>query len=480
MKKLVYKLFSLVFIAGVYTSCDDSLDQIPFDNLSSDTAFITAADFENGIRGVYSGLTAAGYYGSSDAGSLISFPDVISDNVTLAQRGRRSKQYLHEFQYLPSATMTGFYINAYSVIFRANNILFQLDDFNGESKANIAAEARALRAMAHFDLVRTFGKIPTQAADANGSLGVAYVTEPDPLIEPARNTVGEVYQNIVNDLTFAAANINTDNEVGRMSRDAVNVLLSRVYLYMGQWQNAINAANNVSTPIAPRSTVPGIWQDTEDAGVVFKIPVEETIFPNFNIGVTWSQGNVTTLIPEYVVAFDFYNLFSDDDIRKEAYTMQGSNTSNQTTLQFNAIKKLFGRPGEFNGKVDIKSLRAEEALLNKAEAQFELGQTAQALTTLNQLRDQRYTSYTGGETGNALRDAIRLERRLEFAFEYQRFFDLKRWGLSIQRGGFGDLADGTGTPSENQTLQAGDIKFQLPFSSTSLDLNPNLVQNPGY
>lgn len=477
MKKLVYKIFSLVFIAGVLSSCESELDQIPFDELSSDTAFITAADFENGIRGVYSGLTAAGYYGSSDAGSLLSFPDVISDNTTLAQRGRRSKSILHEFQYLPSQTIRGFYANAYTVIFRANNILFHIEDFNGDNKANITAEARALRAMAHFDLVRTFGKIPTQSVDANGSLGVAYLTEVDPLIEPSRNTVGEVYELILADLTFAAANINADNDEGRMSRDAVNVLLSRVYLYMGQWQNAINAANNVTTPIAPRNSVVGVWEDTSQAGLVFYIPNEATVI-NLNIGVTWSQGGLTSLIPEYVVSYEFFTKFSDDDIRKEAYTMPAAN--NASGMQFNAIKKLFGRPGQSNGLVDFKILRAEEALLNKAEAQYELGQTAQALTTLNQLRDQRYTSYVGGETGTALRDAIRLERRLEFAFEYQRFFDIKRWGLPIQRGAFGDLADGSGTPSENLTLPAGDIRFQLPLSTTSLDLNPNLVQNPGY
>jgi starch-binding outer membrane protein, SusD/RagB family len=477
MKKLVYKIFSLVFIAGVMTSCESELDQIPFDNLSSDTAFITAADFENGIRGVYSGLTAAGYYGSSDAGSLLSFPDVISDNSTIAQRGRRTKRILHEFEYLPSQTIRGFYANAYTVIFRANNLLFYLEDFNGDNKANITAEARALRAMAHFDLVRTFGKIPTQSADANGSLGVAYLTEPEPLIEPSRITVGEVYEKIVEDLTFAVANINTNNPEGRMSRDAVNVLLSRVYLYMGQWQNAIDAANNVTTPIAPRNSVVDVWEDTSQAGLVFYIPNEATVL-NLNIGVTWSQGGLTNLIPEYVVSFDFYNSFSNDDIRKDAYTMPAAN--NASGMQFNAIKKLFGRPGQTNGLVDFKILRAEEALLNKAEAQFELGQTAQALITLNQLRDQRYTAYVGGEVGTALRDAIRLERRFEFAFEYQRFFDLKRWGLSIQRGGFGDLADGSGTPSESQALPAGDIRFQLPFSTTSLDLNPNLVQNPGY
>lgn len=79
-----------------------------------------------------------------------------------------------------------------------------------------------------------------------------------------------------------------------------------------------------------------------------------------------------------------------------------------------------------------------------------------------------------------MRDAIRLERRLEFAFEYQRFFDIKRYGQAVNRSNAGDLADGSGTPSETLLLQAGNFKFQLPISQGSLNQNPNLRQNPGY
>lgn len=477
MKKLINKIAILVLAVTGFTSCEKELDQLPFDEFATPNAFVTADDFENGIRGVYSALTRAGYYGSSDAGSMLSFPDVISDNVTLTTRGRQTKQVLHDFEYLPSQTLRGLYQDAYTVIFRANNLLSYSADYQGDNKANIEAEAKALRAMAHFDLVRTFGKIPTQSGDANESLGVAYLVEADPLVEPTRETVGAVYQKIITDLTEAAAGINATNPPGRMGRDAVNVLLSRAYLYMGQWQNAIDAANNVSTSIAPRASVPGIWEDTNQDGLVFYIPNEATVL-NLNIGVTWSQGNLTTLIPEYAVSFEFFQKFQEEDIRKEAYIFLGANNANG--LQWNAIKKLFGRPGQSNGLVDIKILRAEEALLNKAEAQFELGQTAQALATLNVLRNQRYTTFAGGETGNALRDAIRLERRLEYAFEYQRFFDLKRWGLPIQRGSFGDLADGSGTPSNELFLEAGSFKFQLPLATESLDQNPNLQQNPGY
>ena len=133
-----------------------------------------------------------------------------------------------------------------------------------------------------------------------------------------------------------------------------------------------------------------------------------------------------------------------------------------------------------NGQVDYKFFRAAEAQLNKAEALFNLGNEPAARQALDAVRTKRYLTPPSGETGTALRDAIRLERRLEFAFEYQRFLDLKRWGLPVQRTAAGDEADGSGTPSEVLTLPAGSNKFQLPMALESLDANPNLVQNPGY
>src|SRR5690606_34803514 len=307
-------------------------------------------------------------------------------------------------------------------------ILANIENFEGENKANIEAEAKALRALAHFNVVSFFGKIPTQSGDANGSLGIAYMTEPDPLAEPARETVGAVYDKIAQDLSEAAAGINDSNGAGRMGKDAVNTLLSRVYLYMGQWQNAVNAANAVSASVASRDDVPGVWIDENQSGLLFYIPNALPVL-GISVGVTWSQGGLTNLIPEYVVSYDFYNSFANDDIRKEAYTMQAANNSDG--LQFNAIKKLFGRAGQTNGQVDIKILRAAEAYMNKAEALFNLGQESAARTALDVVRTKRYTTPPSGETGTALRDAIRLERRFEFAFESQRFFDLKRWGLSV-------------------------------------------------
>lgn len=482
MKKIIYKIAVLTLVVGGFTSCDSELDQIPFDEIADSQAYVSVADFENAARGVYSTLTAGSLYGGSDAGGMLDAPDVLADNVTFSQKGRGTRRSLHNWQYSASTEpMGGLYERAYQMIYRANTLLEHSVTFDGTNKDKVVAEAKALRALGHLDLATFFAKIPTQSADANGSLGVAYVTTADFSIEPARLTVGETYNLIVQDLTEALDGIPAVSEPGRLNQDAVNTLLSRTYLYMGQWQNAIDAANAVTKTVAARANVVNVWEDSSLDGLIFYIP---NYVPTLDLipGVTWSQFGVNTLVPEYVVSYPLMQLFEEDDIRTEAYTFPARNGA----LQFNGIKKLFlrdpstGEPQPAPGRVNLKLLRAAEAKLNIAEAEYNLGNEGAARAALDAVRTKRYTTPPSGETGIALRDAIRLERRLEFAFEYQRFFDLKRWGLPVEREGYGDLQDGSGTPSEAQTLPAGSNLFQLPIPQTATDLNPNLQQNPGY
>lgn len=480
MKKIVFKISILAFLVVGFTSCDSELDQVPFDEFGNENAYASAADFENAVRGIYSGLTFGGLYGGSDAGGMLDAPDVLSDNVVTGQDGRGTRRTLHNWEYVASSgAMFGLYNAAYTTIYRANLLLENIGDFEGANKENVMAEAKALRALAHFNTVAFFGKIPTQAADANQSLGVAYVMHTDPEMAPARDNVGTVYDYIVADLKDALAGIesNGQNPAGRLNKEAVAILLSRVYLYMGKNDLAVQVINqNVSSLPAARANVEDVWVDESQDGLLFYIPNASPVL-GIGVGVTWGQGSLTGLKPEFVVDYDFYQLFSNDDVRKDAYTIQARN--NSSNRDFNAIKKLMGRGGQTDGVVDIKIIRAAEAYLNKAEALFPTDQTA-ARQALDVVRDRRYTSYAGGETGQALLNAIRLERRLEFAFESQRFFDLKRWGLPVERSGKGDLADGGGVPSDAQSLPAGSNKFQMPIWQTAIDINPNLQQNPGY
>lgn len=478
MKKIINKIAFILFLGAAFTSCEDNLDQQPFDNFGTDQAFITAQDFENGVRGVYTQLKSSVYYGGSDAGSLMTVPDVASDNTTISQAGRGTKSDYHNWRYNPgSQNLSAFYNQAYFLIYSANLVLQYAEGFDGDNKAQVVAELKALRGMAHFDLVKNFGKIPTESADANSSLGVAYVTVADESIKPARETVGVVYDKILQDLLEARADIREDNTPGRLNKNAVNLLLSRVYLYMGEWQNALDAANAVNVEVADRSKVVGVWQDRWKDGLVFYIPNDVD-----NIGTGWSQGSLNSLAPEYVASYDLYTTYADDDIRKEAYIQPGK----KGATNYNAIVKQLGKyinediGVTADGKVDFKIYRAAEIYLNKAEAYYNLGNESAARAALDVVRTERYETPPSGETGTALRDAIRLERRLEFAFEYQRFYDVKRWGLGFTREGFGDEADGGGTPSDVQNLPAGSYKFELPIDQGILDRNPNIVQNPGY
>jgi hypothetical protein len=473
--KNIYKSILFVFIAaGVFTSCDKELNQVPFDELSIENAFLTPADFEAGINGVYSSLTRGSYYG----GSFLANPDVLSDNVTLSTFGCGTKSTIHNWQYDVTNGYRGLYQDVFVVIYRANIILENLAGFEGDNKDNITGQAMALRALAHFDAARVFSQIPTQSGNANASLSIPLKLSSDPNEQLAQVTVGEMYDFITSELETAKALVDaTPTATGQLDKEAISLILSRAYLYMGRWQDAINSANEVTTAVAARDNVVGVWEDTSTSGLIFYIPnaVETT---NSNVGVQWSQGSPASLIPEYVASFELDQLYDEgNDIRKEAYIIDSSVSAGDPV---NGIKKLLGKDGGFNGVVDIKILRAAEAFLNKAEAHFELGQTGPALTALNAVRSNRYTTAPSGETGNALRDAIRLERRLEFAFESQRFFDLKRWNLAINRANFGDLANGTGAPSQILTLDQGSFKFLLPYDSSTIILNPMIQQNPGY
>jgi tetratricopeptide (TPR) repeat protein len=476
MKKIILKITVIALVLTGITSCDSKLDQVPFDAFGNENAYISAADFDNAIRGAYSMLTTGSLYGGGDNGSMISAGDVLADNVTTAQSGRGTLRGLHNWRYVASdGPLFGIYAQSYKLIYRTNLILENIDAFEGDSKEDITAEAKALRALAHFNTVSFFGKIPTQSGDANSSLGIAYVKEADANALPARETVGAVYDNIVADLTDALAGINETNPAGRLDKEGVATILSRVYLYMGKYDLAVSAANNVTSKPAARNNVVGVWTDENQDGLLFYIPNEIGTL-GIGIGVAYSQGGLTSLIPEYVVDYSFYNEFSDDDIRKEAFIVSASNS----TGNFNAVKKWLGRGTATDGLVDLKILRASESYLNKAEAYYRLGNDTQARNALDEVRSRRYTSFPGGETGEALLNAIKLERRLEFAFEGQRFLDIKRWGEGVQRDGFGDMADGTGVPSDVQSLSAGSNKFQLPIYQGVIDANPNIQQNPGY
>ncbi|WP_165750189.1 RagB/SusD family nutrient uptake outer membrane protein [Cellulophaga sp. Z1A5H] len=475
------KILVLLFSFGFFLSCDDELNNLePFTEGNPETFFNSVSAFQNGVDGAYRQLW--NYYSSTGSG-LQGIPDILSDNVIQVQTGRNSNSDYYNYRYTPATggAISLYWSEAYEAVNVANLVIGQIDNLgDGADKDNILGQALAIRALAHFDLVRVYGKIPTQSADANASLGVVYIKVEDgdtgdPLAEPVRETVASNYAEIIGDLERASQLIGDDNGQGKLNVNGVYGLLSRVYLYNGEYQKAIDAADNVSVQLATAEELEGLYTDSNEAGIVVKLAINTSVESSGNnVGVLYSQTSETADILEFAFDFDFFNGFDVDDQRLGIISYIGVNTGNQ----YNAISKFLGEAGEVNGRVDVKVMRAEEVLLNKAEAQYELGQDA--LTTLNTLRDLRFVSYAGGETGQALEDAIQYNRRAELAFEGHRFFDLKRRGEAVMRSTMGDVIDGSGTPPDFPTLAADNFRFQLPIPTSEINANQNMVQNPGY
>jgi len=473
IEKMKKYIILLTILTSIFISCDDNLETYPTSSTEASQAFNTEGDFTNAVRGMYIEMIINGtYYG----GQLQGF-DVMTDNLIISEEGRKSQQFRYEWQYDQNSGFSGHMSTCYQVIQNANFILENIDNLEeGAFKNNIKGEALAMRALAHFDIVRFFGKIPTQSSDAGTSLAMPYITIPDVTDLPARIPVSEYYGLLVNDLTLSANFINdTNNDNLQMGKDAVNGILARVYLHMGNWQGAVDAANKVTTAVSDRDQFTGIWNDSNEDGVIFKIMNDND--SRVTVGVPYNQ-TANGIKSEYVPEYEFYQLFDDTDIRKTAYF----ETSLFGGLDYNHVVKWYSSISTTSlGVVDAKILRASEVMLTKAEALAELGQDGPARTALDAVRSKRYSGFTsGGEIGNNLKNAIALERRLELAFEGSRFSDIKRKGQSVVRSDFGHLADGTGIPATFKTLQAGDTKFQVAIPLNEMNLNPNMEQNPGY
>jgi tetratricopeptide (TPR) repeat protein len=489
MKK-IYIYTSIVLLS--ITGCKKELTQDPYNAVPTDQAFKTPDDFTNAVRGAYAAFrdypqknadgtitTFATYYGGQDGGAMASSPDVLADNLILNQQGRKSQQFLFDFTFKANTTWD-LWTNAYVAVLRANYIITNIDHLStGAFKNNIQGEALAIRALAQFDILRLYAKSYISANDAD--LGVPYVTSTDPAALPSRGAVKSEYALVVKDLEQAATLIGSDNGVGHMNKAAVEALLSRAYLYMGQWQKVVDSSTKAIADALPDNALatatefPGIWTDATEKDVLFKIKILDV--DNAQIGVGYEQASSAGVRPEYSVDFALFNLYTNNDVRKTAYIGQ----STFGGVKYNYVKKYFGRAAGNANVVDAKVIRMGEVYLNRAEAYYNLGNATSALADLNILRKNRYTGFVAGvETGQALYDAILLQRRLELAFEGARFFDLKRLNLPIQRSTFGDRADGSGIPASVKTVAANSGLFQLPIPLSEINANKNITQNPGY
>ncbi len=456
----------MIIILVVFSSCKkDFLDKEPYDAVPFESAILTESDLDAAVNGVYSAMRGAAIYGRS----LPIMNDIMADNVYIFEIN--SNRYISFNTYAifdDNGDVQGIWSDAYNSILRANQAIES--DLPASANVNqLVGEALAARACLYFDLIRTFGK-PYSPENEN-TLGVPLILTYDPEIKPARNTVGEVYNQIIADLNQAISLMTIEKNSEYLSIWAAKGLLAKVYQYMADWENAktfsLDVINNGGYALVDSANFIGYWSDP---GATVK---SETIF-ELSLDIAQNNGN-NSLSAIYdddgygdaMCDSNFYNSYSNGDIRK--LLMYTALRNGQDVVWVDKF------PNYTNGTDvdDMKILRLAEIYLIAAEATYNLGDESTAkdyLNTIAQTREPAFAGYTS--VGAALLNDITNERRKELAFEGNRFFDLNRLGLDINRG--------LQSPPDALNISIDDHRRILPIPLAELNANPNMVQNPGY
>ncbi|PSL47522.1 putative outer membrane starch-binding protein [Chitinophaga niastensis] len=445
-------------------SCNKQLDLSPTDNIiDPGNSFRNVADLNSGLLGAYSGLTYNTIYNVS----------LVTDECTLpAENNTGGGVATYRWKIDPSSTtITSSFGENYIAINSANLVLSAINRVTAKGddialKAQYRGELLALRAYCHFELLQSYAE-----AYAPAAMGIAYM---DSSIngKPARNTFAEVMTKIEADLQLAKTLIPASfDDNTRITHAAVSAIQARVALYNKQWNDAVTYATEVinAMPLATAADFPGIWKDTKNAEVVWK--VKKVAGVDDLIGRLYFRRSKALYVP----SFKLINLFDQtNDVRYPAYiTFDDSRGDGTSKYLVNKYTGTSGNPG----LADIKLFRTGEMYLIRAEALAEQNKLPAAATDLNDLRKARIAGYTlesfaGKDT---LIAAIYTERFKELAFEGHRIFDLRRRSLPVTR----DPADAT-TALGAVLLKPGDKGYVFPIPDAETKANKNMQQNPGY
>ena len=464
----------------MFSSCNNFLDEEPpSGTIIEENSFENFADVQSALFGAYRFTTYNWFIIALNAWS--------GDNAQRSRDNGGIGTIYFNWSYNSSNAIEiqAIYFRAYNLVLSVNKILDNIDLVEGgtdEERDEIKAQCYALRAMAHFDLARLYAAKYTSTSDAS-HLGIPYITESTTAASlPSQNTVKEVYDLAIADLN-TANNLFPNYAVSNptfISKVAVDALLQRIYLYKEDWAKVIEIGNriidNSGLVLTTGNDYSNMFNPNESQGeFIFKVGLPAGV--NFSIPLipgTSNMGDIFafgTSVNNYIPNAGFAASFDANDIRPDVLftVLNGS-----PTLDKDFVYKYTGTG--FSGTTDQPYSRLSEVYLSMAEAYVELNQPSDARTKLDAVRAARISGYVSvGENGNVLRDAIRLERRKELAYEGHRFFDLNRWDLAVERGpSCTDLATG------NCSLAAGDYRFNLPIPQHEMNANPNMIQNTGF
>lgn len=476
----------MVLVAGLgFTSCSkDFLDLKPISTATSDNFYRTADDFKNAINGAYGSLQAGGLTTNSYV-----FAEVASDNTVPVASGSVTDQ--DEFDRFYIKTTNPFistrWNDGYAAIARFNTILDKIGAVTMDEtlKNRYTAEAKFLRALVYFELVRTFGDVP---------LVLKTIENPDEGYTYGRNPKAEVYTQIEKDLTEAEAVLPVSYataDIGRATKGAAKALLGKVYLTQNKYPQTVSKLKEV-IDLATYQILPNYLDVFRVGNKNNKESVFDVQFKSggSSEGNPWPNAFAPQNSGNAVIAFggdgnnqpsaDIIAAYETGDLRKDISLATSYVNAAGQTIPDKFIKKYYDVPVAKNDNGNnIPVIRYADVILMYAEALNEVSYQAggAAFTYLNQIRTRAGLSSKTAETTPtqaAFRLAVEQERRVELAFEGHRWYDLVRTGravtvLNSKKDQIRQVAD----------LTANNLVFPIPQSQ--IDINRDKIkQNPGY
>ena len=404
---------------------------------------------ETALLGVYSALQHGEYYGGDGFQSAANLAG--GELIWVGTQNHYNTFVSHTYR-ADNRTLNDSWQAIHKVVNGANHILAKVPllsetGFTDQQRNQFLGEAYTLRALAQFDLARAWGNVPLVLQPTLNATDFSGLKQ---------SSSQEVYQQVLSDLDKAELLIGNVSNINRVTLPAIFAFKARVYLYTGQWENAENYASKVignsafslvswQTILAGKNTRESVWElafSTADKSNYFSV---------------WSSDSYrNTLAPSKAL----YNRLSDPLIGgARSALIKDASTPAKTDFY---VQLLYWRPNNDNLTY---LFRLAEQYLIRAEARAKKSNPdfSGSLSDLNAVRSRSSLAAFEATTKEEILLAIEEERRVEFAFEPHRWFDLVRTGR------VGTVLGVTDTQ-----------KWIFPIPYNDLSADPDLVQNPGY
>ena len=493
MKKNYIKGIAVFALALLVTACEDFLEKSPYDSVNTENFYETEEDAVAAVNGAYQPLQWAKLYNMRMWTS-----DIMAGNSIVGAGGGddgRETQDMANFVTSPdNQGVLDLWRGPAPGILRCNTVLQRVPEMeiSKDLKNRVLGEARFLRGLYYFILVRYFGDVPLILEPQN----------PGDDLMIGRTDKSLVYEQIIKDLERAAEmlprrEVYGGADLGRASKGAAKGLLAKVHLTLGNWQKVVDLTDEVEKlgyklnpeyadnfDVSKENSVESLFevQYVSNSGEDFWSNENQASWLSAftgprNSGMVAGGWGWNQPTKEFVASYEKGDKRKDVTVLYEgcpefdgqAYDKAYSSTG--YNLRKFLVTKAISATHD-NSPKNFPVLRYSDVLLMKAEALNNLNRTKEAYAPLNKVRNRAgLENAPQAMSKKQFLKAVLKERRMELAFEGQRWFDLTR----VKNGEYGlEFLHGIGKLNAKQT------HLLFPIPQKEIDANPNLTQNPGY